>query len=63
MSGASIDGRLERFPSVLVAVFLDFENLVYGAGTGVPDRASPVPYAAITHLCRDYGQRAIRRAP
>ncbi|WP_018682910.1 NYN domain-containing protein [Actinokineospora enzanensis] len=42
-----------------VGVYVDFENLVCGAGAG---RVNPVPYAAITCLCRDYGNAVIRRA-
>lgn len=45
-----------------VGVYVDFENLVCGAGRGLPGRANPVPYAAITRLCRDYGNAVIRRA-
>ncbi|GAA3040470.1 NYN domain-containing protein [Actinokineospora globicatena] len=45
-----------------VGVYVDFENLVRGAGRGLPGRANPVPYAAITRLCRDYGNAVIRRA-
>jgi hypothetical protein len=45
-----------------VAVFVDFENLVLGAGKGLPGQANPVPYAALTRLCRDYGNASIRRA-
>ncbi|MBB4966520.1 NYN domain-containing protein [Saccharothrix violaceirubra] len=47
----------DRSP-VSVGVYVDFENLVCGAGR----RVDPVPYAAITRLCRDYGNAVIRRA-
>lgn len=45
-----------------VGVYVDFENLVCGADRGLPGRVNPVPYAAITRLCRDYGNAVIRRA-
>ncbi len=45
-----------------VGVYVDFENLVCGAGRGLPGRTNPVPYEAITRLCRDYGNAVIRRA-
>jgi uncharacterized protein (TIGR00288 family) len=45
-----------------VAVFLDFENLVLGAGQGLPRQATPVPYAALSRLCQDYGNASVRRA-
>jgi hypothetical protein len=45
----------ERPPAGQVAVFIDFGNLVLGAGKGLPSQANPVPYAALTRLCRDYG--------
>ncbi|PPK65420.1 uncharacterized protein (TIGR00288 family) [Actinokineospora auranticolor] len=54
-------GRLELSDDVSVGVYVDFENLVCGAGAGLPGR-NPVPYAAITCLCRDYGNAVIRRA-
>ena len=38
-----------------VAVFVDFENLVIGATTELPDQANPAPYEALTRLCRGYG--------
>ena len=43
-------------------MYVDFENLACGAGRGLPGRANPVPYAAITRLCRDYGNALVRRA-
>ena len=43
-------------------MYVDFENLVCGAGRGRPRRANPVPYEAITRLCRDYGNAVLRRA-
>jgi hypothetical protein len=54
----------ERPPGGQVAVFIDFENLVLGAGKGkgLPGQANPVPYAALTRLCRDYGNASVRRA-
>jgi len=52
------DGRIDQF----VGVYIDFENLVGGAGRGLPGRVNPVPYEAITLLCRDYGNAVIRRA-
>lgn len=45
-----------------VALFIDFENLVLGAGSSLPDRAEPVPAMALTWLCRAYGSTTIRRA-
>jgi hypothetical protein len=54
-------GRVEQV-NVSVGVYVDFENLVCGAGRGLPGRANPVPYEAITRLCRDYGNAVIRRA-
>jgi hypothetical protein len=47
----------ERPPAGQVAVFIDFENLVLGAGTRLPGQANPVPYAALTRL------RALWRRP
>lgn len=52
----------DRPPAGQVAVFIDFENLVLGAGKGLPGQANPVPYAALTRLCRDYGNASVRRA-
>lgn len=52
----------ERPPDGQVAAFIDFENLVLGAGKGLPGQANPVPCAAITRLCRDYGNASVRRA-
>jgi hypothetical protein len=54
--------RAELVVNASVGVYVDFENLVCGAGRGLPGRANPVPYAAITRLCRDYGNAVIRRA-
>jgi uncharacterized protein (TIGR00288 family) len=51
----------EQVP-VRVAVFLDFENLVLGAGKGPGEAVSPVPYEALSRLCRDYGSATVRRA-
>ncbi|WP_092558051.1 NYN domain-containing protein [Actinoplanes derwentensis] len=46
-----------------VAVFLDFENLVCGAGKGLPGQSDPIPAAALTLLCRGfYGNASIRKA-
>jgi uncharacterized protein (TIGR00288 family) len=45
-----------------VALFLDFENLVLGAGKGLPRQAAPVPYKALSRLCQDYGNASVRRA-
>jgi len=45
-----------------VGVFVDWENLVAGAGRGLPRQANPVPYEALTRLCRDYGNAVIRKA-
>lgn len=45
-----------------LALFLDFENLVLGAITSLPDRAEPVPAKALTWLCRAYGPTTTRRA-
>lgn len=56
------DGRNEQSVNASVGVYVDFENLVCGAGRGLPERTNPVPYAAITRLCRDYGNAVIRRA-
>jgi hypothetical protein len=52
----------ERPPAGQVAVFIDFENLVLGAGRGLPGQANPVPYAALARLCREYGNASVRRA-
>jgi len=52
----------ERPPAGQVAVFIDFENLVLGAGKGLPGQANPVPYAALARLCREYGNASVRRA-
>lgn len=41
-------------PQERVAVFIDFENLVCGAGKGLPGQSDPVPAKAITHLCRSF---------
>ncbi len=49
-------------PDRRAALFVDFENLVYGAGQGLPKQANPVPSEALTRLCRDYGDAAIRKA-
>jgi hypothetical protein len=48
--------------SAQVAVFVDFENLVLGAGKGLPDQANPVPYAALARLSAGYGNGSVRRA-
>lgn len=45
-----------------VALYLDFENLVLGAGCSLPGRLEPVPEPALTWLCRAYGATTIRRA-
>ncbi|PJE93807.1 NYN domain-containing protein [Streptomyces carminius] len=52
----------ERNLGEQVAVFVDFENLVLGAESEISGRTNPVPYKALTHLCRDYGNASIRRA-
>jgi len=52
----------ERPPAGQVAVFIDFENLVLGAGKGLPGQANPVPYAALARLRREYGNASVRRA-
>jgi hypothetical protein len=52
----------ERPPAGQVAVFIDFENLVLGAGKGLPGQANPVPYAALARLCHEYGNASVRRA-
>lgn len=44
-----------------VAVFLDFENLVLGAG-GLIGHSDPIPTEALTWLCRRFGNASIRRA-
>lgn len=50
-------------PQERAAVFIDFENLVCGAGKGLPGQSDPVPAKALTHLCRGfYGNASIRRA-
>jgi uncharacterized protein (TIGR00288 family) len=56
------ESRSDRLVDASVGVYVDFENLVCGAGRGLPGRANPVPYEAITRLCRDYGNAVIRRA-
>jgi uncharacterized LabA/DUF88 family protein len=45
-----------------VALLLDFENLVLGATASLPDRAEPLPAAALKCLCHAYGPTTIRRA-
>ncbi|MBX7270049.1 NYN domain-containing protein [Micromonospora sp. Llam7] len=46
-----------------VAVFIDFENLVCGAGKGLPGQSDPIPATALTYLCRGFhGNASIRRA-
>ncbi|MDQ3151421.1 MAG: NYN domain-containing protein [Actinomycetota bacterium] len=45
-----------------VAVFLDFENLVLGAGQGLPGHDEPIPAKALAWLCRGFGNASIRRA-
>lgn len=45
-----------------VVLLIDFENLVLGATTSLPDRTYPVPTKALTWLCRAYGPTTIRRA-
>ncbi|OXM50369.1 NYN domain-containing protein [Amycolatopsis thailandensis] len=45
-----------------LALLLDFENVVLGAGATLPDRDEPVPANAVTWLCRAYGPTTIRRA-
>lgn len=56
--------RLTRYsPEARVAVFIDFENLVCGAGKGLPGQSEPIPAKALTHLCRGfYGNASIRKA-
>ncbi|MCW2916400.1 MAG: hypothetical protein JWN52_4468 [Actinomycetia bacterium] len=50
-------------PVSQVAVLVDFENLVYGAGKGLPPgQGNPVPYEALARLCTDYGNASVRRA-
>ncbi|MEV1120246.1 hypothetical protein AB0I91_34790 [Actinosynnema sp. NPDC049800] len=51
------DGLTEQFVNASVGVYVDFENLVCGAGRGLPGRANPVPYAAITRLVSGLRQR------
>lgn len=55
---------MDREPTLQtqVGLFLDFENLVLGAGKGLPRRAVPVPRAALSRLCHDYGSASVRRA-
>ncbi|MDM4723509.1 hypothetical protein QTQ03_29470 [Micromonospora sp. WMMA1363] len=57
-------GPLARYsPEARVAVFIDFENLVCGAGKGLPGQSDPIPAKALTHLCRGfYGNASIRKA-
>ncbi|MGO1053052.1 NYN domain-containing protein [Crossiella sp. CA198] len=46
-----------------VAVFLDFENLVLGAGVGAGGPGpEPIPDTALRWLCRGFGNASIRRA-
>jgi uncharacterized protein (TIGR00288 family) len=45
-----------------VGVFVDWENLVAGAGKGLPKQTNTVPYEALTRLSRDYGNAVIRKA-
>ena len=50
-------------PEARVAVFIDFENLVCGAGKGLPGQSEPIPAKALTLLCRGfYGNASIRKA-
>jgi uncharacterized LabA/DUF88 family protein len=44
-----------------VAVFLDFENLVLGAGSTTTGHDA-IPEKALTQLCRGFGNASIRRA-
>nr|WP_305779107.1 NYN domain-containing protein [Nocardia nova] len=44
-----------------VAVFLDFENLVLGAGSGAVN-ANSIPPSALRWLCRGFGNASVRRA-
>ncbi|RSM80611.1 NYN domain-containing protein [Amycolatopsis sp. WAC 01375] len=44
------------------ALLIDFENVVLGAGSTLPDRYEPVPAAALAWLCRAYGPTTTRRA-
>ncbi|MBF4996672.1 NYN domain-containing protein [Nocardia sp. BSTN01] len=44
-----------------VAVFLDFENLVLGAGTSSVN-TNPIPASALQWLCRGFGNASVRRA-
>ncbi len=54
---------LRYSPEARVAVFIDFENLVCGAGKGLPGQSDPIPAKALTHLCRGfYGNASIRKA-
>lgn len=61
---SALPGRVgSSHPLAQVALFVDFENLVLGAGRGLPGHAAdPVPTAALTWLCRGYGNASIRRA-
>ncbi|MDQ3787063.1 MAG: NYN domain-containing protein [Actinomycetota bacterium] len=45
-----------------LALYVDFENVVLGAGSSLPGRTEPVPESALTWLCRAYGTTSIRRA-
>ena len=57
------DALFRYSPDARVAVYLDFENMVHGAGAGLPGQSEPIPAAALTQLCRGfYGNASIRRA-
>ena len=58
------DGPLPDYSAAArAAVFLDFENLVLGAGAGLPGQSDPVPTEALKLLCHGfYGNASIRRA-
>ncbi len=53
---------MQQRDAAQVALFLDFENLVLGAEHDPVSQANPVPAAALTRLCREYGNASIRRA-
>jgi hypothetical protein len=45
-----------------LALLIDFENLVLGAGASLPGRDEPVPAKSLTWLCQAYGPTTIRPA-
>ncbi|WP_174186470.1 NYN domain-containing protein [Nocardia barduliensis] len=55
------DARSSELANEAVAVFLDFENLVLGAG-GNAQGGKAIPSSALRWLCRGFGNASVRRA-